>query len=114
MRMSVEADLARLRMVHAETETVTKDLHIQLSGLQEELIFLKKQHEEVRTPFVLFSRQRDLSSCVTSHKDILLMLHSYARDMFCLISIPVPLVTGDAPGSHRTERRCECAARLWS
>lgn len=114
MRLSVEADLARLRMVCAETETVTKDLHIQMSGLKEEIIYLKKQHEEVRTPLVLLSDQTDLSLCVTSHKAILLMSLSYARDMFCVISLPVPLVTGDAQGSRPTERRGECAGRLWS
>lgn len=80
--MSVEADLTRLRMLLAETETVTKDLKIQLSGLREELIFLKKSHEEVRTPLVLFSIQTFvvLSLCVASHKTILLMLPSYAKN----------------------------------
>ncbi|XP_060797689.1 keratin, type I cytoskeletal 19-like [Neoarius graeffei] len=44
--LTVEADLTRLRMVLGETKMVTKDLQIQLSGLKEELVFLKKSHEE--------------------------------------------------------------------
>lgn len=47
MRLTVEADLTCLRMVLGETEMAIKDLQIQMSGLKEELIFLKKSHEEV-------------------------------------------------------------------
>ncbi|XP_053491543.1 keratin, type I cytoskeletal 13-like [Ictalurus furcatus] len=46
MCLSVEADLTRLRMALGETEMETKDLQIQMSWLKEELIFLKKSHEE--------------------------------------------------------------------
>ncbi|KAB5559376.1 hypothetical protein PHYPO_G00028290 [Pangasianodon hypophthalmus] len=46
LRLTVEADLTRLRMVVGETEMATKDLQLQMSGLKEELIFLKKNHEE--------------------------------------------------------------------
>ncbi|XP_060734173.1 keratin, type I cytoskeletal 19-like [Tachysurus vachellii] len=46
MRLAVEADLARLRTILGETELATKNLQMQLSGLEEEMIFLKKSHEE--------------------------------------------------------------------
>ncbi|GAA6102444.1 keratin, type I cytoskeletal 19-like [Tachysurus ichikawai] len=46
MRLSVEADMARLRTILGETELATKNLQMQLSGLEEEIIFLKKSHEE--------------------------------------------------------------------
>ncbi|MCI4383702.1 hypothetical protein PGIGA_G00029500 [Pangasianodon gigas] len=46
LHLTVEADLTRLRMVLGETEMATKDLQLQMSGLKEELVFLKKNHEE--------------------------------------------------------------------
>lgn len=50
MHLNVEADLTRLRAFLGDTEVATKNLDIQISGLKEELQFLKKSHEEVRTP----------------------------------------------------------------
>lgn len=84
MLVTVEADLTRLRMVLGETEMATKDFKIQMFWLKEELSFLKKSHEEVRTPLVLFLFQMFivLSLCVTIHKTILLILPSYANNHF--------------------------------
>lgn len=59
MHLSVEADLSRLRTVARENEMATKNLQIQLTGLKEELIFLKKSHEEVRIS------PSNLCNCIT-------------------------------------------------
>lgn len=49
IHMNVEADVCRLRGVRDSLTLAISDLHVHVEGLKEELVYMKSNHEEVRT-----------------------------------------------------------------
>ena len=53
MHMTLEGDVARLRGVLDSFMLARGDLDMQIEGLKEELVYLRKNHEEVTSSFLL-------------------------------------------------------------
>uniref|UniRef100_A0A4W6D725 Keratin 97 n=1 Tax=Lates calcarifer TaxID=8187 RepID=A0A4W6D725_LATCA len=79
MRMSVETDIAGLRKVLDELTMARSDLEMQIEGLKEELVYLKKNHEEVRVLLQMTTNSVNVEVDATPQEDLTMVLEGIRK-----------------------------------